>query len=68
MNFEADDLLREVDQWKGRLHDSLGAMTPDQRTRFWKNTVRDARLAGLPVAKSDVPRNDPIAHRARTGD
>ena len=64
MNFEADDLLDQVDEWKFKLHEKLKAMTLNQRAAFWKQTREQARAAGLPLAERDVPSNR-RANRAR---
>ena len=55
MNFEMDDLLDEVDEWKFRLHEELKAMTPEQRAAFWKQATEKARAAGLTVGEPSVP-------------
>jgi hypothetical protein len=51
MNFETDDLLDYVDQWKFKLHEELKTMTPEQRAAFWKQVREKARKAGLKVAE-----------------
>lgn len=55
MNFEADDLLKLVDQWKFKLHEKLKSMTAEERTGFWKRSLDRARTAGLPIAAEDLP-------------
>jgi hypothetical protein len=34
MNFEAEDLLEMVDEWKFKLHDKLKTMTERQQSAF----------------------------------
>lgn len=51
MNFEADELLDLVDQWKFKLHEQLKKLTPQARAAFWKRVRGKARAAGLPLAK-----------------
>jgi len=51
MNYEADELLDHIDQWKFKLADKLRAMTPQQRAAFWQQAADQARNSGLPVAE-----------------
>ena len=51
MNFELDDLLDMVDEWKFKLHDKLKAMTEQERAAFWKEAHEKARKMGLPLAE-----------------
>ncbi len=53
MNFDLDDLLNKVDQWKFKLHRRLKGMTPKQRAAFWKEAHEEARKAGLLVVDFD---------------
>jgi hypothetical protein len=55
MNFEMDDLLDEVDEWKFKLYEELKAMTPEQGATFWKQATAGARAAGLTVVEAGVP-------------
>ena len=55
MNFEADDLLDRVDQWKFKLHEKLKDMAPEERATFWKQARAKAHAAGLLLAKPEVP-------------
>ncbi len=55
MNFELDDLLDMVDEWKFKLHDKLAAMTPKQRAAFWKRARDKARAAGFLSAEPESP-------------
>jgi len=50
MNFEANDLLGHVDEWKFGLHEKLRALSASERARFWKRSRAKARAAGLPLA------------------
>ena len=43
MNYEADDLLDMVDEWKFKLYDKLKSMTPEEETAFWKRARDKAR-------------------------
>ena len=55
MNFEMDDLLDHVDEWKFKLYEKLKNMTPEQEAAFWKKAHEKARAAGLPVLEPDEP-------------
>ena len=55
MNFELDDLLEQVDEWKFKLHDKLAAMTAKQRVAFWKRVMDEARARGFQVVEVDEP-------------
>lgn len=48
-DYDPDDLLDHVDQWKFKLHDKLARMTPAQRAAFWKAIEAEARSRGLKV-------------------
>lgn len=37
MNFEVDDLLDHVDEWKSKLHEKLKNLTPKQRPNSESN-------------------------------
>ncbi len=65
MNFELDDLLDMVDEWKFKLHDKLAAMTPKQRASFWKRARDKARAAGFPLAELERPAVHPRRKRGR---
>ena len=49
MNYDPDELLDKVDQWKFKLHDQLAPMTPAERAAFWKKIEDEARARGLNV-------------------
>lgn len=55
MNFEVDDLLDHVDEWKFQLYEKLRTMTKDQRAAFWKQAVEQARALELSIAEPDLP-------------
>ncbi len=65
MNFELDDLLDMVDEWKFKLHDKLAAMTPKQRATFWKRASDRARAAGFSMAAAESPAVRPRRKRRR---
>jgi hypothetical protein len=65
MNYEADDLLDKVDQWKFKLHDELKAMTPQERAAFWQKAIDQARASGLPIAEDRAARKSPAKRRRR---
>ena len=52
MNYEADELLDMVDEWKFKLYDRLTKMTPRQRAAFWDQSAERARAMGFRVIKS----------------
>ncbi len=49
MDYDPDELLDHVDEWKFKLHDKLAAMTPEERAAFWKSIEDDARARGMKV-------------------
>jgi hypothetical protein len=55
MNYEADDLLDMVDEWRFKLYDKLKAMTPEEQAAFWKQSLERAREMGLPIVGEDPP-------------
>ena len=65
MNFEVDDLLDHVDEWKFKLHEKLKNLTPQQRTEFWKRSRQRARALGLTVPEPDKPAKLPIKRARR---
>jgi hypothetical protein len=68
MNFEADELLDTVDEWKFQLHEKLKSMTPEESAAFWKQVRDKARARGLPLAGPDVPaRREGERSRRATG-
>ena len=68
MNYEADDLLDHVDEWKFKLHDKLKTMTQEQRAAFWEEIRERAQAAGLPTAAHPAGRKQiPKRRRRATG-
>ena len=55
MNFEADDLLDHMDEWKFTPHKKLKNLTPKQRAEFWKQSRQRARTLGLTVLEPEQP-------------
>ena len=51
--YDPDELLDMVDQWKFKLHDKLATMTREERVAFWKQAHERARAMGLPVVEAD---------------
>ncbi|MBI4604448.1 MAG: hypothetical protein HY721_21005 [Planctomycetes bacterium] len=55
MNFELDDLLDMVDEWKLKVHERLKGLTRMQRRAFWSRIGRQARKMGLRVIEPERP-------------
>ena len=55
MNFEADDLLDMVDEWKFKLYEKLKGMSQEERIAFWKQRHEEARAAGYPCIDEPPP-------------
>ena len=60
MNFEVDDLLDHVDEWKFKLHEKLKNRTPKQRAEFWRQSRQRARALGLTVPETEQPAKRPV--------
>jgi hypothetical protein len=68
MNFEVDDPLDHVDEWKFKLHEKLKNLTPKQRAEFWKQSRQRARALGVTVPKPEPPAKRPVRRgRPATG-
>lgn len=65
MNFEADDLLDHVDEWKFKLHEKLKNLTPEQEAEFWKQSRQRARALGLTVPEPEQPAKRPVKRARR---
>jgi len=56
MNWDLDDLLEMVDEWKFKLHEKLKGMTPVQRAEFWRQT-HQASLARRKSARRKIKKS-----------
>ena len=67
MNFEADELLDTVDEWKFQLHEKLKAMTASERQAFWRRIREQARTSGLRVVEPEKMSKRSAKKARRTG-
>jgi hypothetical protein len=67
MSSDLDKFLDHVDQWKYKLHDELGQMTPAQRKAFWRKIHDEAHSRRLPVVPASEPSRQPSKRVRRTG-
>ena len=68
MNFEIDNFLDHVDEWKFKLHEKLKKMTPRQRDAFWHEAAAEARALGLTVLEpGESPGRKPKKRPRQTG-
>jgi hypothetical protein len=65
MNFEIDDFLDQVDEWKFKLHEELKNMTAAERAAFWQQATDKARAAGFRVVEPEVPAKPRAKRRPR---
>lgn len=68
MNYDPDDLLDHVDQWKLKLSEKLNKMTPEEEQEFWRQSREKARAMGIIFAGDDPPtKSQPKRKRRKTG-
>ncbi|HMC63368.1 MAG TPA: hypothetical protein VKI65_00360 [Gemmataceae bacterium] len=67
MNWDVDELLDMVDEWKFKLHDKLKKMTAKQRAAFWRRSRDKARAMGLTVVEQPTSLARPKRRRRATG-
>lgn len=67
MNYEADDLLDMVDEWKFKLQKRLSKMTAEERSAFWEQSAERARAMGFNVVEPQKTAKRPAKRARRTG-
>jgi hypothetical protein len=48
---DLDSLLKMVDEWKFKLHETLKNMTAEEEAAYWRESAERARAAGFHVVK-----------------